>query len=444
MLILVPDRARGLGVFDASMLVMGGVVGVGIFFTPGRVAAYVPDATLFLGLWVLGGAIALCGAGTFAELAGTFPRTGGWFVYLREAFGRFPAFLFAWIVLFVVSTGAVAVVADFCVHQASVALRGSGADALAAGEARWAAGGLVAGLTVVALLGVRASSRLQSVTMVAKLGAVAVLVGASLLVLGGGGGAEAVPVREASAFSWGNGVQGLLSALFAYGGWQLVTYIASDVRDPERNAPRALWWGMSAVVLTYLAFNACALGVLGIDGLAGSNAFAADWAEATLGAWGGTFVAGVMALSAFGTCAAILLASPGLYVAMAREGLFFRVFGELNARQAPVAALLLQGVVTLAYVSWGEAGDLIESVVFAEWVFHFLAGAALLSIRVRRPDLPRPFRSPAYPLMPLVYAGCALVVVVLSLSETELAVTGPGLVWIAVGSVVYPLWRRWF
>lgn len=427
------------------MLVMGGVVGVGIFFTPARVAGYVPDATLFLAVWLVGGAVALCGAGTFAELAGTFPRTGGWFVYLREAFGRFPAFLFAWIVLFVVSTGAVAVVADFCVHQAFAAARGPGTEAaLTPQQARWAAGGLVVGLTVVALGGVRASSRLQSVTMVAKLSALAVLVVASLVALGGGqSGDELAQVpRGDAAFTWGNGVQGLLSAFFAYGGWQLVTYIASDVRDPQRNAPRALWLGMTAVVVTYLVFNACALGVLGIDGLADSPSFATDWAQATLGASGGTFVAAVMALSAFGTCAAILLASPGLYVAMAREGLFFRAFGRLNARQAPVAALLLQGVVTLAYVGWGEAGDLIESVVFAEWVFHFLAGAALLWIRYRRPELPRPFHSPGYPLMPLVYTGCALVVVAVSLSEVELAVTGPGLAWIAVGTVVYPLWRR--
>jgi len=447
----MPPGDRRLTLFDATMLVMGGVIGVGIFFTPQSVARLVPQTGPYFALWLLGGLIALSGAMTFAELAATFPLAGGWFVFLREAFGRFPAFLFAWIVLFVVSTGAAAVVADFCAGQVAVLVWGlNGAPP---GATRWLAAAMLVGLTLVSLAGVKSGALLQNACMLLKLGALAALIGAAWLLVQPGGGAAVVPTAASTtgapmaaplaAPPLAQGlVRGMLPVLFSYGGWQLITYIAPSVRDPQRTLPRSILLGMAGVVVVYLVANASFVRVLGMDGLQNDD-FAARVAQASLGPAGGRFLVAAMAISALGICAAIVLASPWLYVAMAREGLFMQVFGRLSPRTgAPVAGLLVQGAVALLYVAWGRAGLLTDAVVFAEWIFHALVGAALLRLRATRPDLPRPFRSWAYPLFPLVYTVLAVAVVAGTLLQAEASRTLLGLGVLASGALVYGPWRR--
>jgi APA family basic amino acid/polyamine antiporter len=434
-----PSRAP-LGPLDATLLVMGGVIGVGIFFTPQAVARLVPEPTAFFAAWLLGAVIALGGSMTFAELAATFPRAGGWFVYLREAFGRFPAFLFAWIVLFVISTGACAVVADFCASQVErlAGVTPSHATHLAIGAA------VLIGLTLVALTGVKVGALFQDGCMLLKLGAAtALVVGGIAFALRGEGVASPTLVPDAPpAPPLVRGfVQAMLPVLFSYGGWQLVTYIAPSVRDAQRTLPRALLIGMAGVTTVYLAVNATYVAVLGMDGLRSLPSFAAETATRALGPAGSTFVVASMALSSLGICAAIVLATPALYVAMSREGLFFEAFGRLHPRTgAPVAAILAQGGVALAYLAWGHAGLLTDAVVFAEWIFHALVGAALLTLRRARPELPRPFRSLAYPLFPLLYTTLAIAVVIGSLLETEWRKTCLGLGVLAVGAAVYRPW----
>ena len=318
-----------LSLFDATMLVMGGVIGVGIFFTPQAVARLVPHQGAFLAAWVVGGVIALAGAMTFAELAGMFPQAGGWFVFLREAFGRFPAFLFAWVTLLVISTGAVAIVADFCSQQVATLAFGSaeGHDAarLVVGAA------MIVVLTLVCLAGVKPGAIFQDAVMLLKLGAVATLVIGGLALAAGAGASGAVVAAMSAPHvdvSIAGFVRAMLPVLFAYGGWQLVTYVAPNVRDPQRNIPRALIAGMVSVVAVYLLVNLTYVRVLGIDGLATEPGFAASVARHALGATGKTFLVAAMAASSLGICAAILLATPALYVAMAREGLFFSAFGR--------------------------------------------------------------------------------------------------------------------
>jgi len=437
-----PAATRQLTLFDATMLVMGGVIGVGIFFTPGSVAALLPEPAAFFGVWLLGGLVAVAGAMTFAELAATFPRAGGWFVYLREAFGPFPAFLFAWVVLLVVSTGAAAIVADFCAGQVCVLLWGLDR---APARARTAfAAALLVGLTLVSLRGVKQGALLQNLCMLLKLAALAVLAGGALLFTAAGSGAAPAAAPAAAAPAPGSGwVLAMLPVLFSFGGWQLVTYIAPTVRDPQRTLPRAIVLGMAGVIAVYLAMNAAFVKVLGLPTLAGGGDVAARLAQATVGSAGGTLLVAAMAVSAFGICAAIVLASPFLYVAMAQEGLFFRRFGALSPRTgAPVRALLVQGAVALAYLAWGQAGVLVDAVVFAEWIFHAQCGAALLRLRRLRPELPRPFRSPAYPLFPVLYTLIACGVVIGALLQADARRTWLGLGVLAVGAVVYRPWRR--
>ena len=442
-----PAVARQLSLFDATMLVMGGVIGVGIFFTPGSVAALLPESGAFFAVWLLGGLVAIAGAMTFAELAATFPRAGGWFVYLREAFGRFPAFLFAWVVLLVISTGAAAIVADFCAGQVGVLVWGL--DGAPPGARTGIAAALLVGLTLVSLLGVKNGALLQNLCMLLKLAALAVLAGGALLFAGAGSGAAAAgaaplgPAAAAPPPGLGRGlVLAMLPVLFSYGGWQLVTYIAPTVHDPQRTLPRAIVLGMAGVVAVYLAMNAAFVKVLGMPTLAAGQDIAARLAQATVGSAGGTLLVAAMAVSAFGICAAIVLASPFLYVAMAQEGLFFRRFGALSPRTgAPVLALLVQGAVALAYLAWGQAGLLVDAVVFAEWIFHAQCGAALLVLRRTRPELPRPFRSPGGPLFPALYTLIACGVVVGALLQAEPRQTWLGIGVLAVGAAVYRPWR---
>lgn len=428
---------RRLSTLDATLLVMGGVVGVGIFFTPHAVARLLPEPWPYFAAWALGGLIGLAGALTFAELAATFPHAGGWYVFLREAFGRLPAFLFAWIVLFVVSTGASAVIADFCAAQLALLLW-PGAPAPPGAHAALGAG-LIVAITAVALRGVRSGALLQDACMLLKLGALLAFAGAAFLAFEPP--AAAAPPAPA-AWDAGDFARALLPVLFACGGWQFVTYLAPSVRDPQRTLPRVLVGGMAGVVALYLLVNAAFVRVAGLPGLASDPNFAAGVARSTLGDVGGALLVAAMAISSLGVCTAILIASPWVYVAMARDGLFFRALGGVSPRGAPTAALLLQGALALAWFAWGRATVVTDAVVFAEWIFHAQCGLALLLLRRRRPELPRPFRSPLYPLFPALYALLAAALVLATLVSTPGDEVLLGLGVLGAGLLAWPAWRR--
>jgi len=429
---------RELTLFDATMLVMGGIIGVGIFFNPQAVARLVPNESAYFSMWLLGGLVALAGAMTFAELAGTFPRSGGWFVFLREAFGPFPAFLFAWIVLFVVSTGACAVIADFSARQFVTLLWPAGAPPAYAAPAIGYT--ILVGITGLALAGVKRTAVFQNICMVLKLSAIATFVLAAFAVARATGATQVDAPHDSLASGM---LQASLPVLFSFGGWQLVTYIAPNVRDPQRTLPRSILLGVSGVVVVYLALNYAFVRVLGMEGLAEIDGFTTEMARRTLGEKGQTVLVAAMAVSSLGVCTAILLATPGIYVAMARSGLFLKSFGrEHPSTGAPVLALLVQGTIAISYFSWGEAGLLTDAVVFTEWIFHAQCAAALLYLRKRNPELPRPFVSFAYPLFPVVYLSLAVLVVCGTLARADMSQTLLGLGVLAVGAVVYLPWKR--
>jgi len=436
----VSDRSlRPLTLFDATLLVVGGIVGVGIFFTPQSVARLLPDPVPFFAVWVAGGVLAAAGALTFAELAASFPHAGGWYVYLREAFGRLPAFLFAWIVLLVVSTGASAVIADFCAQQIEALVWPEG---VSHGLHLLLGAALIAGITAVALAGVKSGAVLQDACTLLKLGALLAFIGGAFLPYEPG--PRAPPPAPTGAWGARDLAAAMLPVLFAYGGWHIVTYLGHVIRDPQKNLPRAMLLGTAIAVAVYLLVNASFVRVLGMDGLAHEQAFAGVMARRALGSTGGTLLIAAMAVSSLGVCTVILLGSPWVYVAMARDGLFFRSIGAVAARTgAPANALLLQGAVALAYFFWGRAAMLTDAVVFAEWLFHTQCGLALLLLRRRRPELPRPFTSPLYPLAPLLYSGMAAAIVVSTVTRAEdWEKTRVGLGVLGAGFVAYALWRR--
>jgi len=440
------DAPKKLSLLDATLLVMGGIIGVGIFFTPQLVAEETHDPRAFLFVWLFGGGIALLAAFTFAELGGTFPRAGGWFVYLREAFGPFPAFLFAWIVLFVVSTGAVAGVTSFLAQQLGAAfpglLRPEGALESGLLGARQVAALVVLAVTAVALTGVKRTALVQNACMAIKLLALATFVWIAFVLAPSGASAQASPAA-ADPVSF---LSGMLAALrpvfFAYGGWQMAAYVAPQIADARRNLPRALVAGILGVIVVYGLANASYLRVLGIERLAADPDFASHVAQAHLGEWGQRGLALGMAVSCLGFTIVTIFATPWLYVAMAEEGLFFRRIAALSPRTGvPTLAFLVQAAVALVYVYASTLSKLVDSVIFVEWMFHFLVALALLRLRRNRPDLPRPFRSPLYPLAPLAYAATAALVVGSTLFTAEAKLVFTGLAIVAAGALVYRPWR---
>ena len=439
---------RTLSLFDATMLVVGGVIGVGIFFTPQAVAQRLPDAAPFFAAWIIGGVLAAAGALTFAELAATFPHAGGWYVYLREAFGRLPAFLFAWVVLLVVSTGAAAVIGDFCASQIEALVFPDGVSRalhLSLGAA------LIIGITGVALSGVKSGALLQNACTLLKLGALLAFLGGAFLVF-----EPAPPAAPAPPATWslGNLALAMLPVMFAYGGWHIVTYLGHAIRDPQRNLPRSMLLGTGLVVLVYVLVNAAFVRVLGMDGLAHEPNFAALMARRTLGSVGGTLLIAAMAVSSLGVCTVILLGSPWVYVAMARDGLFFRSIGAVTPRTgAPANALLLQGAISLVLVwaaSYARDGfqAMVDYTAPVFWIFFLLTGVTLFVFRARGGEPPA-VRTPLYPLFPVVFCGmCAYMIY--STVSYALADYGPkfgnmvltGIVVMLAGIPLYLLARR--
>jgi basic amino acid/polyamine antiporter, APA family len=441
-------EAKKLSPLDATLMVMGGIVGVGIFFTPAHVAAAVGEPWIFVTVWVVGGVAALAGAFTFAELGGSLPREGGWLVYLHEAFGRFPAFLFAWIVLLVVSPGAIAVMLDFFVAQLAVLVPAVGPPRGPVGLG--VALAVLGILTAMTLRGIKVSARFQNVCMATKVLAIALLALGAALVLSGPS-ADVAPLAVVSPRSpWSALAAGLLPVLFTYGGWQMVSYVAPQVEDAPRTLPRAIFVGVVLVAAIYLVANVGYLAALGLSGMAAAAhegpGLATSLAERAFGPVGGRLLVLGMAVSALGIAVVNVVTTPWMYVTLARQKLFFAGFGELNAHGAPARALYLQLAATAAYLLSGQGDALVSSVSFVEWIFHGLAALALLSLRRSRTDLPRPFASPLYPAAPALYLLIAIGVVcgnlATSIAEERIGSVGIGLAVLAVGALVFWPWSR--
>jgi len=438
---------RKLSLLDATMLVMGAILGVGIFFNPHQVAALVPNTPAFLATWGIGCVVALCGAFTFAEFAATWPHAGGSFVYLREIYGKPVAFLLAWVVLFVISTGAMAVMVGFGATMLETGWPAVGEFGASLGLSpeltnRCIGAAIIVGLHALALGGAKTGATFQNVIMGIKLLlVVTILVGAFLLFAPSS--AELVALPESTQPLWQGMTLAMLPVLFSCGGWPLVAYIASEIEDPVRNLPRALVLGVAGVMSLYLLLNLGYLRVVGLGYMAQNWDFAGEVVTRAYGETGGSLLAIGMAVSAVGVTLVNVITTPWLYVAMSREGLFFESFSKLHVRTgAPVAALLCQATIGLLYLFLADADFLVDSVVFVEWLFHVLIAFGLLWLRRHRSELPRPFRSFAYPLLPLVYGVFAVYLVVGTIwkDEAPKTLTGAGVV--LAGVLIYPFWRR--
>ncbi|MEQ8763088.1 MAG: amino acid permease [Planctomycetota bacterium] len=435
---------RRLNLFDATMIVMGGIIGVGVFLTPQRICTYLGEPVWVLLAWAIGGLIAMTGAFVFAELGAAYPHSGGKYVYIRRAFGPFVAFVYACVLLFVVSTGALAVVADFFAGRLLEVMPSMDSEA---GTARQ-----ILALTVIVVLtganlfGIKIGSRIQNVCMILKLLAIVVVIGGGAIYAFGDAGrltavaANAEPIERAAP--WQGLIVAILPVLFSFGGWQNLSFISSEVDNPQRNMPKAVVMGVIGVIVVYVSINWAYLQVLEVDAVATDPDFATRVARTTLGDIGGQFVNVALAISAFGICGVIVMATPHVYVAMARDGLFFRSFGKKHPKtQAPVLGLLLQAAAALAYLFSGYGGLLIDSVAFAEWIFFSLAGFSLFVLRKKEPDLHRPYHAFGYPWIPGLFCLLAIGVVVGALTQASFETTRLGLGVLAGGAIAYLIWR---
>jgi len=401
---------RRLGFWGSIGIVIGVTIGSGIFRTPSSIAERVPDPRLMLLVWLLGGLISLCGALSVAELSAALPQTGGWYAYLRESWGRPAGFLFGWAELVLIRASAVGAIATVC---SEYLLRSIGIDPAArALAADWLAVGVIAIAALVNIRGVQVGAAVAGASTVAKFGALVLLVAAAFL-LGGGGGATVANFAPTGAGT-GAGLFGLalISVLWAYDGVADVTFAGGEVKDPQRTLPRAIIGGTLAILVIYMATNVAYLYVIPAAGVAASPLIAADTMQALVGPAGVTLVSVVVAISTLGALNATMLAAPRVFFAMADDGLLFRRIAAVHPKHhTPHVAILLAAALGIAFVLTRTFEQLADTFVLSIWPFYALGIAGLYRLRRTRPDLPRPYRVPGYPVLPAVFIAAVIYLV---------------------------------
>jgi APA family basic amino acid/polyamine antiporter len=434
-----PALPRVLGLWDATCVVVGAIVGVGIFFNPKDVAALAGSAGGAMLAWAIGGVIALLGAITFAELGRLRPVAGGQYHVLRDAYGRAPAFLFVFCNLTAVQAGGVAIISILCAQNLGVALHGvPPGDPWTLGTATLLSWALVA----ANVIGVRTGAGVQNATVVLKLLVLAAVVALAAFVAPGAAATPAPGAPPAGPPGFSALFAAVTLTLFAYGGWQQSLWMAGEVKDAARNVPAAILLGVGVVVATYLLANAAYLRLLGFEGVRTSQALAADAISAGIPGPGRRLAAAAVAVSAFGVLNAQFLSGPRLTWAMARDGLFFAPFARLAPRFAtPAAAIVLLGVLSSALtlgLGLARTDVLTTGVVVVDAVFFALTGLALplLLRREGRPGAGRAWIAAAA----VTFAALELLAISGSLLTANVrAVALSGLGWIAVAALTWVL-----
>ncbi|HEY6393664.1 MAG TPA: amino acid permease [Bryobacteraceae bacterium] len=429
--------ARRLGLFDATMIVMGGIIGSGIFINPYIVARQLHSPLLILAAWALGGWIALSGGFIWAELAARRPQLGGQYAYLREAYHPSVAFIYGWTLLLVTQTGGMAAVAVTFAHYFLDVTHLEIADG-------WIAVIVLASLTLINCLGVRAGSTTQNLLMSLKICAIAGLVICGLAFTGQPYSVTA-PVLE-TPHSWDllkAAGAALTPIAFSYGGWQTSSFMSAELRDPRRDLTRGLLIGVAGVVILYLSVNFVYLRVLGPDGLAATTTPASTAMQIAIGSRGAALTAVAIAISTLGFLSQGMLTAPRVYFAMAEDGLFFRSVAYVSNRtQVPVAAIALQGVLAIAIALSGRYEQILNYVISCDFIFFGLTASALFVFRRRQlADEKVGYLVPGHPWTTgLFIAASALIVAGTVYSHPKESLIG----WLlmASGVPVYLLWRR--
>ena len=419
------------------MIVMGGIVGAGIFINPYVVARLAHTPALIVGAWIIGGLLALVGAFIYAELAARRPVLGGQYAYLREAYHPIVGFLYGWVLLLVIQTGGMAAVA---VTFARYFLEVTGWQAR-----EWIVGATALGLlTLINCLGVRPGGTVQSVLMVMKIAAITLLVGVSWSLVGASRFSfypligSSISPELLSSF-----VAAMVPVLFAYGGWQTASFVATEMRNPAKDLPRGLLIGVGGVIMLYVAVGFVCVRVLGAAGLASTTTPASAVMQAALGPRGGTLAALAIAVSTLGFLSQSILTAPRVYFAMARDGVFFRSIAKVNQRtRAPVFAILLQSAWTVVIALSGRYEQILNYVVSMDFIFFGLTALSLFIFR-RRDGQPVALAQtvPGHPYSTALFIAASWLVVLNAIYRYP-ANTLAGMFILLLGVPVYFVWRR--
>jgi len=432
----VSTLQRTLGLRDLSFIVVGVVIGSGIFIVPSTVLRQVGgDVGIALGVWLVAGVLSLLGALTYGELGAMRPEAGGLYVFIREAFGSFVGFLFGWTLFFVIASGSVATLAAaFAGYLAELV-------PLSPITSRAASIGMIATAMFINIAGTRGSARVQAWTTSFKFFGLVVM-SVLLLIAGDGDAAFEAPLRLGTpALLSGIGLA-MIGVLWAYEGWQYVTFLAGETRDPQRTFPRGMALGTAALVFVYCLANVAYVSALGPRGVMEAQGVAAAAMGAILGPGAGKLVALAILVSIFSAANAVVLTSSRVFYAMARDRVFFRRLAHVHpTTRTPILSIASCCLWAMVLSASGTFDELLTYVVFTGWIFYALGAAALFVYRRREPDAVRPFRVPGYPLTPVLFVVSAVAIVINTLISTPMnALTGLAVVF--AGAPFYALWRR--
>ena len=428
------ELPRRLGMLDATAIVIGIVIGSGIFVLPNLIARALPSPTAILSAWIISGILSFFGALAYAELGAMIPATGGQYVYLREAYGPMCAFVCGWtFMLAVLSGGSAWLAVTFSIYaRYFVPLTPAMSKVLSLA--------LIAVLSAVNYVGVREGAWVQRTFTYLKIAALVVLIGAAFISPHRASAADPAALPPVSLAHFG---VAMAACLMAYNGWSYVSFVAGEVHDPHKNLLRSLAIGMGVVGALYVLANVAYLKVMTVAEIAATERVGADLATRTMGSIGGTFVSITVLLSIIAAVNGCILTAARLPFAQAQDGLFFRSFGEVHPRfLTPARAILWGGIWTAILLLTGSYETLYSYTIVAAWIFYTLSVAAVFILRRKMPDAERPYKMWGYPATPLVFVVTSLWFIV------NAFVTQPGpslmtLVIVATGVLAYWLWRRW-
>jgi APA family basic amino acid/polyamine antiporter len=427
------ELPRKLGLVDATAIVVGTVIGSAIFLVPASIARSLPSASLILLLWMLSGGLSFFGALAYAELGAMMPATGGQYVYLREAYGPLLGFLNGWASFLVIQSGAIATLAaGFSIYLSYFIPLGPVGTKLASVL-------LIAVLTLVNYGGVRLGAGVQRLFTFLKVAGIGVVVASAFL---SPRHIETASAATSPGFAWTRFGAAMIACLWAYEGWSSLSFVAGEVKRPERNLLLGLGLGTAGLIAIYLSANLAYLRVLSLPAIRASDRVAASAAEATMGHIGGTLVSLTILLSIIGASNGSILTSARIYFAQARDGLFFKSVGDIHPRfETPHIAIAVQGIWAVVLALSGSYEVLFSYVIFTAWIFYGLTVLAVIVLRHKAPDLARPYKMWGYPVTPLAFAGIAFWFVINTIITTP-GSSLIGLSIVAAGIPVYYFWRR--
>ncbi len=434
-----PRLLRVLSAKTATAVIIGAIIGSGIFMVPSSVASQVGSPSLSLMVWIIGAVLTLAGALCYAELGAAIPRSGGTYAFLRRAYNTdLIAFLFGWAFLFIIITGAMGAVATVFARYASglFAIENLWIE-------RWLAVGCILFLTVVNCLGVKIGGGVQNVFAFIKVGAVLAVILLGFFLASGSEVAWVPLIQEKTGVSLLGGLSlAILGALFAYNGWFFVTFIATEIKDPERSIPRAIMAGLAIVAAVYILANIVYLTVLSFEELQMSRRPAADTLHALVGPTGAMAISAAIMLTTFGTVNAQLMVAPRVYHAMANHAIFFKACRFVHPRfRTPVVSIVLQGLWASVFALTGSFVEIVSFAMFYTYVFLTLAVIGLIILRIKEPGLHRPYRTWGYPVTPILFLLISFGVLV-NAFITDYTRPLLGLLILAIGLPFYFYWKK--